>query len=122
MSANNSISQLLEQFVELYNNSLTTFEKTNEAITSDKESVVINLYDPNNKSVKAIQVPSFGFLKREIERLGNNLDNLSSVGTASSTVKLKDGTYRKVFSSKLSGPAPKINTLYTPTEFGTKAY
>jgi peptidyl-tRNA hydrolase len=121
MSANNSISQLLEQFIELYNNSLTTFEKTNEAITSDKESVVINLYDPANKAVKAVQVPSFGFLKREIERLGNNLDNLSSVGTASSTVKLKDGTYRKVFSSKLSGPAPKINTLYTPTTFDTKA-
>lgn len=121
MSANNSISQLLEQFIELYNNSLTTFEKTNEAITTDKESVVINLYDPSNQAVKAVQVPSFGFLKREIERLGNNLDNLSAVGTASSNVKLKDGTYRKVFSSKLSGAAPKINTLYTPTTFGTKA-
>ncbi len=121
MSANNSISQLLEQFVELYNNSLTTFEKTNEAITSDKESVMINLYDPSNQAVKTVQVPSFGYLKREIERLGNNLDNLSAVGTASSTVKLKDGTYRKVFSSKLNGPAPRINTLYTPTTFGTKA-
>lgn len=121
MSANNSISQLLEQFIELYNNSLATFEKTNEAITTDKESVVINLYDPANKNVKTVQVPSFGYLKREIERLGNNLNALSAVGNSTSSVKLKDGTYRRVYSSKLNGPAPKINSVYTPTQFGTKA-
>ena len=69
MSANNSISQLLEQFIELYNNSLSTFEKTNEAITTDKETVAIDLYDPKKGSVKTVQIPSFGFLKREIERL-----------------------------------------------------
>lgn len=121
MSANNSISQLLEQFIELYNNSLATFEKTNEAITTDKESVVINLYDPANKGVKTVQVPSFGYLKREIERLGNNLDALSAVGNSTSSVKLKDGTYRRVYSSRLNGPAPKIDSIYTPTQFGTKA-
>ena len=62
MSANNSISQLLEQFIELYNNSLSTFEKTNEAITTDKETVAIDLYDPKKGSVKTVQIPSFGFL------------------------------------------------------------
>lgn len=121
MSANNSISQLLEQFIELYNNSLTTFEKTNEAITSDKESVIINLSDPNTGVATSVQVPSFGYLKREIERLNKNVETLTAVGDSASNVRLKDGTYRKVYSSKLNGPASKITGVYTPSTFKTKS-
>ena len=43
MSASNSISQLLEQFLELNTNSLETFKRINEAITTDKETVSIDL-------------------------------------------------------------------------------
>ena len=95
MSANNSISQLLEQFIELYNNSLSTFEKTNEAITTDKETVAIDLYDPKKGSVKTVQIPSFGFLKREIERLNGNLDALAGTTSTTSNVKLKDGSFSR---------------------------
>ena len=121
MSANNSISQLLEQFIELYNNSLSTFEKTNEAITTDKETVAIDLYDPKNGSVKTIQIPSFGFLKREIDRLSGNLDALSGNTSTTANVRLKDGSYRRVLTSKLQGPAPTITNLASPTSFKTKA-
>lgn len=121
MSANNSISQLLEQFIELYNNSLNTFEKTNEAITSDKESVIINLSDPTTGALTSVQVPSFGYLKREIERLNKNVETLTAVGDSASNVKLKDGTFRRVYSSRLNGPASKITGVYTPTVFKTKS-
>ena len=47
MSTNNSISQLLEQFLELNTNALETFERINEAISTDKETVSITLYDDN---------------------------------------------------------------------------
>lgn len=120
MSANNSISKLLEQFIELYNNSLNTFEKTNEAITTDKETVAIDLYDPKNGSVKTIQIPSFGFLKREIDRLSGNLDALSGNTSTTANVRLKDGSFRRVLTSKLQGPAPSITNLAAPTSFKTK--
>jgi len=120
MSANNSISQLLEQFVELYNNALATYQQTNTAITTDKDSVVINLYDPSTTNVTTVQVPSFGFLKREIERLSNNVNNLSAIGNSTANIQLSDGTYRRVMTSKLDGPAPTITSLYTPTAFETK--
>ena len=45
MSASNSISHLLEQFLELNTNSLETFERINEAISTDKETVTIDLFD-----------------------------------------------------------------------------
>ena len=117
MSANNSISKLLEQFIELYNNSLATFEKTNEAITTDKETVTIDLFDPNAGNIKTVQVPSFGYLKRELERLSNNVESLTGANDASSNVRLKDGTFRKVFTSKLKGPAPTITSISAPTVF-----
>ncbi len=120
MSANNSISQLLEQFIELYNNSLSTFEKTNEAITTDKETVAIDLYDPKKGSIKTIQIPSFGFLKREIDRLSGNLDALSGNTSTTANVRLKDGSFRRVLTSKLQGPAPTITNLAAPTSFKTK--
>ena len=73
MSAYNSISQLLEQFLELNTNSLETFNRINEAITTDKETVTVDLYNPNDSKMKSVQIPAFGYLKREIERLNNNL-------------------------------------------------
>ena len=120
MSATNSISQLLEQFLELNTNSLEIFNRINEAISTDKKTVTVDLYDPSNDGVKSIQIPAFGYLKREIERLDTNLSSISDVESSGSTVKLKDGTYRKLFTSKLKGPSKPITSLAAPTEFNTK--
>lgn len=120
MSAKNSISQLLEQFLELNTNSLEVFNRINEAISTDKKTVTIDLYDPTNDGVKSVQIPAFGYLKREIERLDTNLSSISDVESSGSTVRLKDGTYRKLFTSKLKGPSKSITSLAAPTEFNTK--
>jgi len=120
MSANNSISKLLEQFIELYNNSLATFEKTNEAITTDKETVTIDLYDPTTGATSTKSVPSFGYLMSEVKRLSNNVSTLTGANDASSNVRLADGSFRKVYTSKLKGPAPTINSISAPTGFETK--
>lgn len=120
MSAQNSISQLLEQFLELNTNSLETFNRINEAISTDKETVTIDLYDPSNDGVKSVQIPAFGYLKREIERLNTNLESITDVEKGGSNVRLKDGTYRKIFTSKIKGPSKPITSLAVPTEFNTK--
>ena len=120
MSANNSISKLLEQFIELYNNSLATFEKTNEAITTDKETVTIDLFDPTTGTTSTRSVPSFGYLMSEVNRLSNNVSTLTGANDASSNVRLADGSFRKVYTSKLKGPAPTINSISAPTGFETK--
>lgn len=120
MSAKNSISQLLEQFLELNTNSLETFNRINEAISTDKETVVVDLYDPSADGVKSVQIPAFGYLKREIERLNANLESITDVENSGSTVRLKDGTYRKLFTSRLKGPSKPITSLAAPTKFNTK--
>ena len=120
MSASNSISHLLEQFLELNTNSLETFERINEAISTDKETVTIDLFDNRTGEMTAIQIPAFGFLKREIERIDKNLTAISGLDTSSANVRLKDGSFRRIHTSKLKGPSAPITSLATPKEFSTK--
>jgi hypothetical protein len=116
----NSISQLLEQFLELNTNSLETFNRINEAITTDKETVVIDLFNPNTNKTQTIQIPAFGYLKREIERLNINLNSLSGLEGSNANIRLKDGSIRAVHASRLKGPSPSITSLDSPTTFNTK--
>jgi hypothetical protein len=120
MSAQNSISQLLEQFLELNTNSLETFNRINEAISTDKETVTVDLWDPTNEGVKSVQIPAFGYLKREIERLNTNLESMTGIEGSGSNVRLKDGSFRKLYTSRLKGPSKPIESLAAPTKFNTK--
>ena len=120
MSANNSISHLMEQFLELNTNSLETFERINEAITSDKQTVTINMYDGATDKLKTIQLPSFGYLKRELDRLDKNVSSITGLENATANLRLKDGSYRRIHTAKLKGPSKSITSLVTPTTFNTK--
>ena len=120
MSTNNSISQLLEQFLELNTNALETFERINEAISTDKETVSITLYDDKTGTKKPIQIPAFGYLKREIERLDTNFKSLSGVAGGNANVRLKDGSFRRIHTAKLKGPSKPITQLVSPVNFNTK--
>lgn len=120
MSASNSISQLLEQFLELNTNSLETFARINEAITTDKETVSIDLFNSKTGKMETIQIPAFGYLKREIDRLNSNVSSISGLEGSNANVRLKDGSFRTIHTSRLKGPSPSITTLASPTQFSTK--
>ena len=120
MSASNSISQLLEQFLELNTNSLETFVRINEAITTDKETVSIDLFNSKTNKMETIQIPAFGYLKREIDRLNSNVSSISGLEGSNANVRLKDGSFRTIHTSRLKGPSPSITSLASPTQFSTK--
>lgn len=120
---NNSLSYFLEQALIIEKNSIETVSKVSDAVTSQKETVTITLTDPNNPSkTTTYSIPSFGYLKSEIERLDNTLKTLSNLDSGTgSRVQLSDGTYRKIVASKLACEAPTITTTNNITNFNFKS-
>jgi hypothetical protein len=119
----NSLSYFLEQALILEKNSLETVSKINDAVTSQKDTVTLTLTDPKNPSnTIKYSIPSFGFLKSEIERLDNSIKTISNIDSGSgSRIQLSDGTYRKIIASKIACEAPTITTTNNITNFNFKS-
>lgn len=119
----NSLSYFLEQALILEKNSLETVSKVSDAVTSQKDTVTISLTDPNNPSnTITYSIPSFGFLKSEIERLDKSIKTLSNIESGTgSRIRLSDGSYRKIVASKLACEAPTITTTNNITNFNFKS-
>ena len=119
----NSLSYFLEQALILEKNSLETVSKVSDAVTSQKDTVTITLTDPNDpKKTITYSIPSFGYLKSEIERLDNSIKTISNLESGSgSRIQLSDGTYRKIVASKLDNEAPTITTTNNITNFNFKS-
>jgi hypothetical protein len=116
----NSLSTLMSQFLRLNRNALEIFQRLNEAITSNRESVTVQLFDDND-TLKSIQIPSFGHLLKRISDAENNIKNLTGTGDTDVNVRLSDGTYRKIIASKLKLPAGNITSVTSPTTFDIKS-
>ena len=87
----NSISSLVAQFLRLQKNSLEIINGLNEVAVSTNDTVTIETLDetglPQNSNL-----PSYGFLRGEIQRIDNNIKSLAGIGNNSATVRNPDGT------------------------------
>lgn len=120
MQSKNNLSDLLSKLLMLNNNSIESFSRINEAITSDSETVTLNVENADG-SKNTFTIPSFGWLKNSIERLDNNINTISNITGSGSTVRLSDGTYRKIVSAKLPTAAPSITKLNSINTFKIKS-
>lgn len=116
----NSLSTTLPELVKLFANALESFEKVNTAVTTDEEAVTVNIENPDG-TVAKITIPSFGYLKNSINRLENNIIALSNLNGNGSTLRLSDGSYRKLLIDKLPSEAADITQMKNVTEFNIKS-
>lgn len=116
----NSLSTTLPELVKIFSNALESFEKINTAVTTDEESVTVNIDDLNG-NISKITVPSFGYLKNSITRLENNIKAITNLDGNGSTLRLADGSYRKLVINKLPSEASDITKIDNVTNFNIKS-
>ena len=90
MAENNSIQTMLPELLRLFNNSLESFEKVNQAITSSRDSVTVNIQNNDGTNAR-ITIPSFGYLKNSVDRLNTNINTLTNFNGGDSSIRLPDG-------------------------------
>lgn len=115
----NSISSVIEQFLRLNNNALEIVSKLAEATTSSNESIELKLTDDNNVS-KSQSILSFGFIKSELNRLEENQKQLAGLGDTKSTLRMPDGSLKKIFESSILKDPKALTALQVPSEFKIK--
>jgi hypothetical protein len=118
MNTNNSISNSLKKLLEINTNSLKTFERINEAVTTNAKDIPLEIL--TDEGTKIVSIPGFGYMKKELERLDNNLKALAGLSKGTTRVKLADGTFQNIVTTSLKTPANDITTLARPTAFASK--
>lgn len=123
MKIKNSLSTFLEQAMVLTENNLESIDQISNAVSSTEDNIKLVLTDPND-TTKTIEqnIPSFGYLKAEIDRLSASLKTITNITDgAGSRIRLSDGTYRKIIASKVPSEAPTITHVDNITSFNFKA-
>lgn len=120
MNTNNSLSTIIKQFLEINTNTLNAFERINEAVISDRETVPLDILTEDG-GTKTVYVPAFGYMNRELKRLEQNMKALAGLSDGTAKVRLADGSYQKILKSSLKTPAADIGTLNRPNTFDIKS-
>jgi len=116
----NSLASKVAQYVRLNTNAIDTYSKISEAVYSDKDNVTLTILKDDHSRVN-INIPTFGWMVKELERLNLNFENLSSFSGQEVAVQLADGTFQKVIKSELLKEANDISGLEVPSKFNTKS-
>jgi hypothetical protein len=115
----NSFSSLIAQFLRLQKNSLEIINKLNDVATSSKDSVEIEFLLDDNTS-ENIQIPSYGFLKSEINRLDQNVLALSGLEDNTANIRKSDGTVAKIYQATVLKDPSSPSSLQVPATFEAK--
>lgn len=115
----NSVSSLIAQFLRLQKNSLEILNGLNEAAVSTNATVSIEVLDENGLPKNA-NIPSYGYLRGEIQRLDNNIKALAGLGDNSATIRNPDGTYSQVYKTETLKDPVALSNLPVPKTFYVK--
>jgi hypothetical protein len=118
---NNSLSSITENLIKLQRNNSEILTKLSEVVNSDSDTVTFTIEDISNNNIKTISIPSFGSMKKEIERLDETLKQTLSLNESDASVKLADGTYRTIIKSSLKKSADDLIKVQPPINFASKS-
>lgn len=115
----NSFSSVLAQFTRLQMSSLEILQGLSQAVSSSADTVVITFKTADNKEV-TYNVPSLGYIEDRINRLDSTIEKLMGIDGSDANIRMPDGSYKKIFTSRLLKAPKKITGLAAPQKFSFK--
>jgi hypothetical protein len=120
MAIQSSYASVAEQVIIFNNNVVDLLSKINTLVTTSDPSVTVNITDTSG-IIRQFSLPSFGFLKSEIDRLNNNVNSIYSINEAGALIQPTNGTkFRKIITVDLNREPNDLGNLGIVTNFKTK--
>lgn len=120
MAIQSSYAKVAEQVVTFNNNLVDMLSKINDLVTSSEPSITLNVTDQSG-IVRQFNLPSFGFLKSEIDRLNNNINSIYSINESGALIQPSNGTkFKRIVTVDLNREPNDISNLSPLTTFVTR--
>ena len=117
MPFQSSYHTIAEQVISFNNNLIDTLSKINDLAVSTEASVTVNVTDSSGIS-KQFVLPSFGFLKSEIDRLNNNINSIYNVDNTGAVIQTSSSNkYKKIVTVDLNREPNDISELQILSSF-----
>lgn len=119
MDTKYSLTTLLNDLLRLQNNSYQIISKVSDLVSSKSDTIEMPVMDANGV-IQSVQVPSFGAIKDQLTRLESDVKSIAGIGETESSVRLSDGSFRKILVSNFQREAADIKSMPVPISFNTK--
>lgn len=117
MPIQSSFATVANQITSYNKNIVDTLSKINALSTTQEPSVDIQIVDVEGV-LRSYSLPSFTFLKSEIERLNNSINSLYSIDTGGALIQTSNANkFKKIITVDLNREPNSINDLGTITTF-----
>ena len=120
MEVKNTLSSIVDNLIKLQRNNAEILSRLSDVINSEADTVELKIEDISNDTIKSVSIPSLGSIKKDIERIDENIKQLSGLSGTDASVRLQDGTFRTVAKTSLKKPAADISNIEVPTSFENK--
>lgn len=109
-SSKNSFASVAEEIINYNNNTLNLLTQLNSIMKTNDSSVSVDFTD-NNRVLTTYDVPSWGYLTNEIQRLNNNINSLFSINESGAIIQTSDNIYKKLILVDLNTEPNQIGNL-----------
>ena len=120
MPVYSSFPVVADQILSFNKNIIEVLSKINSLSTTTEPSIDVRIFDGEGV-LKTYSLPSFTFLKSEIERLNNSINSLYSIDDAGALIQTSSNNrFKKIITVDLNKEPNSISDIGLVTDFGSK--
>ena len=121
MPIKSSYPVVADQIVSYNKNVIEILSKINSLSTTQEPSVEVRIFDMDGV-IRTYNLPSFTYLKSEIERVSNSINSLYSIDSGSALIQTSaNNKFKKIITVDLNKEPNSINDIGVITQFRSQA-